>query len=255
MIPKIIHYCWFGPKPLSILEEKCLASWKQWCPDFEFKLWNESNFPVEFSLFTQEAYRLGYYAFVSDVARIWVLYHHGGIYLDTDMLLLGSLEDMLSHDFFIGEHLPGEVGVGILGSRPSHPLLGRALDFYFNLTFDPKGMILIPNVFDKLLKESNSEELIIYPTEYFYPLPFSSRGLDFKPFLKKQTLAVHLWNHSWKDEFGLLKDFQFFNSIRLVFRNWFRYPDTYRSVSYLRLYFLAFSKYTKRYLHQLIYSL
>ena len=96
MIPRTIHYCWFGGSALPELAVRCFASWHEQMPDWEVKRWDESNFDVQSVPYTREAYRLGQYAYVSDYARLWVLYHHGGIYLDTDVELLRPLDDLVA---------------------------------------------------------------------------------------------------------------------------------------------------------------
>ena len=85
MIPKIVHYCWFGRNPLPPLAQTCIASWRKFLPDYDIREWNEDNFDVNSIPYTAEAYRQKKYAFVSDYARFWILYHHGGLYFDTDM--------------------------------------------------------------------------------------------------------------------------------------------------------------------------
>lgn len=102
MIPKVIHYCWFGGKPIPNDVKKCINSWKKKCPDYEIKCWNESNFDVNAHPFTKAAYEAKAWAFVSDYARLKVVYDHGGIYLDTDVELLKNLDFLLKYDFYIG---------------------------------------------------------------------------------------------------------------------------------------------------------
>ena len=102
MIPKIIHYCWFGGKPLPKLAQKCKASWEKFFPDYEIKEWNEQNFDVNQVMFTEEAYKLKNYAYVSDYVRFWVLYHYGGIYFDTDVEVIRPLDDIIAHGSFLG---------------------------------------------------------------------------------------------------------------------------------------------------------
>ena len=87
-IPKVIHYCWFGGGKLDELSQRCLESWKEKLPDYEIKEWNESNFDIKINKFVNEAYEKKYWAFVSDYARLWVVYNYGGIYLDTDVEVL-----------------------------------------------------------------------------------------------------------------------------------------------------------------------
>ena len=90
MIPKIIHYCWFGGNPLPVSAKKCIASWRKFLPDYEIKEWNESNFDVNSIPYTAEAYKAKKYAFVSDYARFYILYKYGGLYFDTDVEVTGD---------------------------------------------------------------------------------------------------------------------------------------------------------------------
>ena len=102
MIPKTIHYCWFGHSEKPELFVKCLNSWKKYCPDYEIKEWNEDNFDIHCSDYVQEAYEAGKWAFVTDYARLWIIYHHGGIYLDTDVEVIKPYDDLLSNKAFFG---------------------------------------------------------------------------------------------------------------------------------------------------------
>uniref|UniRef100_UPI004027572F glycosyltransferase n=1 Tax=Segatella hominis TaxID=2518605 RepID=UPI004027572F len=102
MIPKIIHYCWFGLGPLPELAQKCIASWKKYLPDYEIKEWNEDNFDVNIIPYTAEAYQAKKYAFVSDYARFWILYKYGGIYFDTDVEVIRPIDDIVERGNFMG---------------------------------------------------------------------------------------------------------------------------------------------------------
>ena len=102
MIPKKIHYCWFGGNPLPPLAEKCIASWKKYCPDYEVIRWDESNYDCNKHPYMREAYNKKKFAFVADYARMDIIYNHGGIYLDTDVELLKNLDFLLANSFYIG---------------------------------------------------------------------------------------------------------------------------------------------------------
>ncbi|MFK2496534.1 glycosyltransferase family 32 protein [Bacteroides fragilis] len=117
MIPKTIHYCWFGGKPLPPLAIKCLESWNKYLPDYEIIEWNESNFPVNSIPYTKEAAAKGKWAFVSDYARFYILYHNGGIYLDTDVQILKSLNPFLKHHSFSGFESKDRVAPGLIWER------------------------------------------------------------------------------------------------------------------------------------------
>ena len=102
MIPKVIHYCWFGKNPLPASAQKCIASWRKYLPDYEIKEWNEDNFEVNAVPYTQQSYEVRKYAFVSDYARFWILYHFGGLYFDTDVEVIKPLDDIIKRGAFMG---------------------------------------------------------------------------------------------------------------------------------------------------------
>jgi mannosyltransferase OCH1-like enzyme len=116
MIPKVIHYCWFGRNPLPPFAVKCIESWKKFLPGYEIKEWNEDNFDVNIIPYTQEAYEARKYAFVSDYARFYILYHHGGIYFDTDVEVIKSIDDIIERGAFMGcenEAKPGATALAV----------------------------------------------------------------------------------------------------------------------------------------------
>ncbi|MDP3200382.1 MAG: glycosyltransferase [Algoriphagus sp.] len=249
MIPKIIHYCWFGSKKMSELEFKCLESWKKFLPGFEFRLWNEINFDLEFCDFTKEAYRIGKYAFVSDVARVYALEKEGGIYLDTDMLLLKSLDDLLNFDFFLGEYKPEALNAAIIGSSSNNEILRIVLDHYKGLKFNFEKPKTIPEVFDELIWDLPSSQVKIFSPEYFYPLALENKEEDYHKYIVFGSYSVHLWNHSWKDEFSLLKEYKFLSSLGLLISHLFRFPNLYLKQDFLQKYWLYFKRFGKQYLH------
>ena len=102
MIPKVIHYCWFGRNPLPASARKCIDSWKKFFPDYEIKEWNEDNFDVNMIPYTHEAYSVKKYAFVSDYARFWILYNYGGLYFDTDVEVIRPMDDIVARGPFMG---------------------------------------------------------------------------------------------------------------------------------------------------------
>ena len=108
MIPKIIHYCWFGGKPLPQNVEMCIKSWREKCPDYEIILWNENNYDINCNTFVRNAYQNKAWAFVSDYARLQIVYENGGIYLDTDVELLKSLNSLLDLNLFLGRQQSGK---------------------------------------------------------------------------------------------------------------------------------------------------
>lgn len=113
MIPKKIHYCWFGGNSLSSEVRKCIASWRRFCPDYEIIEWNEKNFDVDCIRYTADAYRDRRWAYVTDYARLKIVYEQGGIYLDTDVELLRPLDPLLENKVYFGMQRAGEVATGL----------------------------------------------------------------------------------------------------------------------------------------------
>ena len=137
MIPKVIHYCWFGRKPLPASAKMCIESWRKFFPDYEIREWNEDNFDVNIIPYTQQAYESRKYAFVSDYARFWILYHIGGLYFDTDVEVIKSFDKIISRGAFMGieesAFLDGKpmVAPGLgLGVEAGHPFYKKMLKLY-----------------------------------------------------------------------------------------------------------------------------
>lgn len=154
-IPKVIHYCWFGHGSKSELIEKCIASWRRQCPDWEIVEWNESNFDVTLCPYTAKAYKMRKYAYLSDVARLKILYDHGGIYMDTDVELLKPLDDLTAYDAWFGYmattlpngELIAEINTGGgFGSVAGNSMVKKMLDNY--LSFDDTQPFTVCNKID-----------------------------------------------------------------------------------------------------------
>ena len=215
MIPKIIHYCWFGRNPLPKSAQKCIASWRKFFPDYEIKEWNEDNFDVNIIQYTKDAYAAKKYAFVSDYARFWILYHYGGVYFDTDVEVIRPMADIIERGAFMGletaiQDRNGGIavapGLGI-ASTEAHPAYRFFLDEYVRLPFyDEIGEInhysMIPMVsrflIDNGLKGINDRiETIagidIYPTDYFNP--YNSKNGELV--ITENTRSIHWYSASW----------------------------------------------------------
>ena len=140
MIPKVIHYCWFGGNPKSEIIEKCMDSWKKHCPDWEIKEWNESNYDVNAHPYTKEAYEAKKWAFVSDLARLEIVCRNGGVYMDTDVELCGNLDHLLENDAFFVFETDINVNSGMgFGSVVDHSGVQAMIDVYNDLHFIKKG--------------------------------------------------------------------------------------------------------------------
>lgn len=126
-IPKIIHYCWFGGKPLPKSAIKCINSWKKLFPDYEIREWNESNFDVNMIPYTKEAYVAKKYAFVSDFARFWILHEYGGIYFDTDVEVIRPMTDILLKGAYFGMENYSSINPGLGMAAP----IGHAFNNWY----------------------------------------------------------------------------------------------------------------------------
>lgn len=203
MIPKIIHYCWFGGKKLPLEVKKCIASWKKMCPDYEIKRWDESNFDVGQHPFIKAAYEAKKWAFVSDYARLKVVYENGGIYLDTDVELRRNLDPLLTKKFFIGIQQRGNfctTGLGF-GATKCNSVVQKMLESYHDLTFSESNMLGIacPQLNDAVIRSygtiSSTEitdltEVTVYPPKYFDP--YGGENL-----LCDETYSIHHYAASW----------------------------------------------------------
>lgn len=211
MIPKVIHYCWFGRTPLPESVLKCIVSWKKYFPDYEIKEWNEDNFDVNIVPYTKSAYEAKKYAFVSDYARFWVLYHLGGVYFDTDVEVIKPMCDLLRNGAFMGCEIDtGETysvnpGVGI-AVEPFHPLYKNLLDMYDGLPFylengeiNPFAIVRITTTV--LLKHGLQKKpyiqkvqgITIYPADYFNPLDDATGRL----ITTSNTRSIHWYSKTW----------------------------------------------------------
>lgn len=122
MIPKIIHYCWFGGKPLPDTAKKCINSWKEYLPDFEIVQWNESNFDIHSCAYVEQAYGTKKWAFVADYVRYYAVYHHGGIFLETDTEVIRSFDNLLNDSAYFGFG-PVNMTIPTFGAEKGHPVL------------------------------------------------------------------------------------------------------------------------------------
>ena len=206
MIPKVIHYCWFGGKPKSRLMKKCMKSWKKYAPDFEIREWNESNFDFSNSKYAYEAFREKKWAFVSDYVRFVVLKQYGGIYLDTDVELLRPLDaELLRHDFagfetaksvasglMMGTHSNGAICEKMLASYEEDSFVLH--DGTFNLRTVCQRMtdLLVQDGLELEDRNQIVGELWVYESKYFNPL-----GLDGKGKVTPMAYSVHHYNASW----------------------------------------------------------
>lgn len=221
MIPKVIHYCWFGRNPLPESAVKCINSWRKFMPNYEIKEWNEDNFDVNAIPYTAEAYQAKKYAFVSDYARFWILYRYGGVYFDTDVEVIKPLEDLLERGAFMGaeelckispENLVGypmiNPGLGIAVEK-NHSFYKRLVDYYSSIHFldqnggfNPRDTVvvhttnlLVENGLQKTDQLQQVAGIWIYPNDYFNPLD----DLTGRLMKTANTRSIHWYARTWQD--------------------------------------------------------
>lgn len=208
MIPKIIHYCWFGGKPKPELALKCIESWKKYCPDYEIKEWNESNFDMAACEYIKEAYTEKKWAFITDYVRLYAMFYEGGIYMDTDVEVIHSLDPFLDNKAFSGFEDFSNIPTGIMACEKGFELFGEFLDYYKGRHFKlPDGTIdvttnvlIITNLCkNKGFVPNNQEQIIgggfkLYPKDFFCPKDYTSGKIE----LTDRTVTIHHFSGSWK---------------------------------------------------------
>lgn len=218
MIPKIIHYCWFGRNPLPESAQKCIASWRKFFPDYEIKEWNEDNFDVNSIPYTQQAYEAKKYAFVSDYARFWILYHYGGLYFDTDVEVIRSMDAIIARGPFMGCEKPAidgsdplrmDVAPGLgLGVNPGLGLYKEILESYDSFHFiNPDGSLNKTTIVEYTtkilckhgLKNTHDIQQVagvwIYPHDFFAPKNVDTKELV----ITENTVSIHHYDSSWAE--------------------------------------------------------
>jgi mannosyltransferase OCH1-like enzyme len=213
MIPKVIHYCWFGRNPLPDFAKKCIDSWRKFFPEYEIREWNEDNFDVSMIPYTKEAYDAGKYAFVSDYARFWILYKYGGLYFDTDVEVIKPMEDIVNKGPFMGCEIPESKNEGLavapglgIGSVPGLKLYSDLLELYSTLHFQMVDgghhLKTVVEYTSELLQKQglkNIDEIQycagvwIYPSEYFSPWDAILGKMN----ITENTRSIHWYSKTW----------------------------------------------------------
>lgn len=219
MIPRIIHYCWFGRNPLPASALKCISSWRRFFPDYEIKEWNEDNFDVNIIPYTQQAYEAKKYAFVSDYARFWILYHYGGLYFDTDVEVIKSFHNIIERGPFMGIETSASwegkpmVAPGLgLGVDAGHPFYEKMLKLYATLEFrKADGSFDNATIVSYTTRElyahgmgvsddlQEVDGIWIYPSDFFCPMD-STTGITT---ITDRTVSIHYYDCSWMDHRSL----------------------------------------------------
>ncbi|AIQ37491.1 glycosyl transferase [Paenibacillus sp. FSL R5-0345] len=226
MIPKIIHYCWFGRAELPPLAKKCIASWRKFCPDYEIIEWNEDNFDINTNKYIKEAYESKKMAFITDYVRLNVLFEYGGIYMDTDVEVVANLDPFLRHNAFSGFEDVCSIPTGIIGAQKGNLWLEYLLTYYKDRSFFLKNgnFDLTTNVdiitdmtkkkYDITLNNTmqyTNGDVLFYPKEYFCPKDFTTGIIS----TTEKTYAIHHFAGSWKPKDIKIKE----KTTRIIRRN------------------------------------
>lgn len=237
MIPKVIHYCWFGGNPLTPLALKCIESWKKFCPDYEIREWNESNYDVNCCEYSKQAYKEKKWAFVSDVARYKILHDNGGLYFDVDVEIVRPINELLENSCFMGLErlspaLRNKEGVpcwlvnpGLaIGCEKGHAVIAKLLDEYNDRTFYKEdGSLNLETIctytaeylYKHGMKSENTHQNILgvhlYPKEFFNPMDSKTGTVS----LTANAYSIHHYAASWTTNTAQrnVKLFRFLNAL------------------------------------------
>lgn len=210
VIPKKINYMWLGGKPIPMELQKCLESWKRFCPDYEIIEWNEDNYDIGKNPYMKQAYEVGAYGFVPDYARLDILYHHGGFYLDTDVEIKRSINELRFQEAFCGVEKWQVINFGGLsGAVKGNPMIKRFLDTRESIDFIDENGRMNKNTcgfYDTRVAldagyiidgtTQNISTMNIYAYDYFQPYDYMSGNLS----STEHTYSVHWFNEGWADE-------------------------------------------------------
>jgi len=207
MIPKIIHYCWFGGNPLPELAVRCIESWKKFCPDYEIKEWNENNYDISKNQYTYQAYKAKKWGFVPDYIRNDLIYTYGGFYFDTDVEIIKPLDSLLEYNGIMGFESKkvvngGNIVAGVKGLEVFKELrdIYDGMSFYnsdgtLNLTPSPKfnTEILIKHGLNPNNTLQTVSNVTVFPTEYFCPKDLKTMQLN----ITENSYTIHHYDGSW----------------------------------------------------------
>ncbi|KAB1066797.1 glycosyl transferase [Tamlana haliotis] len=216
MIPKIIHFCWLSGDPYPKLIDQCIQSWKKKLPDYEFMLWDTKRFDINSTLWTKQAFEAKKYAFASDYIRLYAVYNYGGIYLDTDVEVLKSFNNLLHLPYFAGTQYDHAIEAAIFGAEKNTDWLLEPLKHFENRAFIQEDGSFdtntLPGTMEMLIKKkkdivilnkteiknlpeiiTNKNQLYLFPSEYFSPKHFHTKEIA----KTKKTYSIHHYNAGW----------------------------------------------------------
>ena len=211
MIPKIIHYCWLSNNPYPENIQKCIDSWHTYLPDYELKLWDTNTFDINTVPWVKQAFEAKKYAFAADYIRLYALYTEGGIYLDSDVMVYKSFNDLLELPYFIGQDFIGAFEPAIIGAVKELDWIKKVMDFYNGRNFiNPDRSFNIKNlpvVFFEQLFSHYKFQRIYSPKEFrneefffnLFPSKFFNGRNNIEPHKYTESYCSHLFANSWNN--------------------------------------------------------
>lgn len=215
MIPKVIHLCWLSGDPYPTKISRCLSTWKKYLPDYEVMLWDTKRFDLETSIWVKQAFEKKKYAFAADYIRFYALYYYGGIYLDSDVEVLKSFDDLLDLPYFMGAEKAQTPEAAIIGAEKGCDWIKACLDYYKDRPFiNDDGSLNIKTVPDIMISQikqikpirvlslkdslnirqlNMEKEVLEFHDAFFSPKIFDSREVEITPY----TYAIHHYQNSW----------------------------------------------------------
>ncbi|ALJ04028.1 glycosyl transferase [Pseudalgibacter alginicilyticus] len=215
MIPKIIHYCWLSGDAFPPVIKKCIDTWKEKLPDYEFVLWDTNKFNLESNIWVKQAFETKKYAFAADYIRLYAVYNYGGIYLDTDVEVLKNFDDLLDRPYIAGSEIEGVIEAGVFGAEKHSDWVLDCLNYYtnkffinadgsFNTLTLPRIMMqqilqkrevkeLPPHQLRPEIQKENTKTLFLFPKDYFCAKNHGTGKLENTP----NTYTIHHFAMSW----------------------------------------------------------
>lgn len=207
LIPKVINYCWFSGREMPEYLQKCIDSWKRYCPDYEIRRWDESNYDITKNQYMQEAYSEGKWGFVPDFARLDILYNYGGFYIDTDVELIRPLDELREELAFCGVEKWGNINMGgCSGAVAHHPMIKKLLNYRKNIHFkysdgslnpDTCGIYETAPFLEEGMRADNTVQRIngmtIFSSDFFHPYDYMSG----QTIITENTVSIHHFNGDW----------------------------------------------------------
>ncbi|MCL2280810.1 glycosyl transferase [Candidatus Saccharibacteria bacterium] len=210
-IPRIIHYCWFGGKPLSKETKELMKTWEEQCPDYKIMRWDESNFNINKYNYAKEAYEKKKWAFIADVCRLEKMYKFGGIYMDVNTKVFKNLDKFLNEDMFMGFEQDNHIAGCIFGAKKHHPFIKKIIKNFYKREhlIDENGEINLRTINSRMQEElikmgmnpedsfQKLKDITVYPKEYFCPRYWNSPKQDR---ITDNTYTMHYFGASWHDK-------------------------------------------------------